>query len=46
MTELNKFGIIGLLPFHEKVTILCDGMFLSKTSVCLKGHIFGIRETG
>ena len=50
MTKLNKFGIglnIGLLNFQKGIlpSDVAD-IFLSKTSVCLKGHIFGIREIG
>ena len=50
MTKLNKFGIglnIGVLNFQKGIlpSYVAD-IFLSKTSVCLKGHIFGIRETG
>ena len=45
MTELNKFAIIGLLHFHKGIlpSYVAD-VFLSKTLVCLKVHIFGIRE--
>ena len=50
MTQLNKFGIglnIGLLHFHKGIlpSYVAD-IFLSKTLICLKGHIFGIREIG
>ena len=50
VTKLNKFGIgpnIGLLHFHKGIlpSYVAD-IFLSKTSVRLKGHIFGIREIG
>ena len=50
VTKLNKFGIglnIGLLQFHKGIlpSYVAD-IFLSKTSVCLKGYIFGIREIG
>ena len=44
-TELNKFAIIGLLHFHKGILpSYVAEVFLSKTLVCLKVHIFGIRE--
>ena len=40
MTELTRFGVIGLLHFHNEISeISCGWISLSKFSVCLKGYI-------
>ena len=46
VTELNKFGVIELLHFHNGILPchMADWISISKTCVCLEGYIFCIRE--